>query len=234
LRPPHIHLGATVTPARPSRQVSNARRRFLGLAAPGLIGLALALAAAPAPAQTVVPVEQLMAPGPLPDIAQGPADAPVTIVEYASMTCSHCAAFHEETWPKLKAKYVDAGKVRFILREFPLDPLATAGFMLARCAGPEKRDSIVDLLYTQQKNWAFVEKPIEALAALVKQAGISQADFETCLNNQALYDQVNQAREGAAKNFKINGTPTFFVNGSEMNGEQRIEDFDKALAPLLK
>jgi protein-disulfide isomerase len=234
LRPPHIHLGATVTLARPFRQVSNARRRFLVLAAPALIGLALAFAGAPAQAQTVVPVEQLMAPGPLPDIAQGPADAPVTIVEYASMTCSHCAAFHEETWPKLKAKYVDAGKVRFILREFPLDPLATAGFMLARCAGPEKRDSIVDLLYTQQKNWAFVEKPIEALAALVKQAGISQADFETCLNNQALYDQVNQAREGAAKNFKINGTPTFFVNGSEMNGEQRIEDFDKALAPLLK
>jgi protein-disulfide isomerase len=227
-------LGATVTPARSSRQVSTARRRFLGLAAPGLFGLALAFAVAPAQAQTVVPVDQLMAPGPLPDIAQGPANAPVTIVEYASMTCSHCAAFHEETWPQLKAKYVDAGKVRFILREFPLDPLATAGFMLARCAGPDKRDSIVDLLYTQQKNWAFVEKPIEALAALVKQAGISQADFETCLNNQALYDQVNQAREGAAKNFKINGTPTFFVNGSEMNGEQRIEDFDKALAPLLK
>jgi protein-disulfide isomerase len=216
------------------RRHASVRRRFLSLAAPCLVGLGLAFGLASAHGQTMVPVDQLMAPGPLPDLVQGSATAPVTIVEYASMTCTHCAAFHEETWPALKSKYIDSGKVKFILREYPLDPLATAGFMLARCAGPERRNAIVDLLYTQQKNWAFVEKPIEALAALVKQAGISQADFETCLNNQALYDQVNEAREGAAKNFKINGTPTFFVNGSEMNGEQRIEDFDKALAPLLK
>jgi protein-disulfide isomerase len=166
--------------------------------------------------------------------SQGSASAPVTIVEYASMTCTHCAAFHEETWPKLKAKYVDTGKVKFILREFPLDPLATAGFMLARCAGADKRNAIVDLLYTQQKNWAFVDKPIDALAALVKQAGISQADFETCLKNQGLYDQVNQTREGAAQKFKVNATPTFFVNGREMTGELPIEDFDKVLEPLLK
>jgi protein-disulfide isomerase len=215
-------------------QDSNARRRFLAFAAPCLIGLGLALGAAPARAQTMVSLDQLMAPGPLPDLAQGSASAPVTIVEYASMTCTHCAAFHEETWPKLKAKYVDTGKVKFILREFPLDPLATAGFMLARCAGADKRNAIVDLLYTQQKNWAFVDKPIDALAALVKQAGISQADFETCLKNQGLYDQVNQTREGAAQKFKVNATPTFFVNGREMTGELPIEDFDKVLEPLLK
>jgi protein-disulfide isomerase len=215
-------------------QDSNARRRFLAFAAPCLIGLGLALGVAPARAQTMVSLDQLMAPGPLPDLAQGSASAPVTIVEYASMTCTHCAAFHEETWPKLKAKYVDTGKVKFILREFPLDPLATAGFMLARCAGADKRNAIVDLLYTQQKNWAFVDKPIDALAALVKQAGISQADFETCLKNQGLYDQVNQTREGAAQKFKVNATPTFFVNGREMTGELPIEDFDKVLEPLLK
>jgi protein-disulfide isomerase len=215
-------------------QDSNARRRFLAFAAPCLIGLGLALGSAPARAQTMVSLDQLMAPGPLPDLAQGSASAPITIVEYASMTCTHCAAFHEETWPKLKAKYVDTGKVKFILREFPLDPLATAGFMLARCAGADKRNAIVDLLYTQQKNWAFVDKPIDALAALVKQAGISQADFETCLKNQGLYDQVNQTREGAAQKFKVNATPTFFVNGREMTGELPIEDFDKVLEPLLK
>jgi protein-disulfide isomerase len=227
-------LGATVKPASLSRQHTNARRRFLALAAPCLIGLGMALGFAPAQAQTMIPLDQLMAPGPLPDIVQGSASAPVSIIEYASMTCVHCAAFHEETWPKLKAKYVDTGKVRFILREFPLDPLATAAFMLARCVGPDRRNAIVDLLYTQQKSWAFVDKPIESLAALVKQAGISQADFETCLKNQSLYDQVNQTRDEASKKFQIHATPTFFVNGRQMSGEQPIEDFDKVLEPLLK
>ena len=213
---------------------SRARRRFLSLAAPCLVGLGLALGLAPARAQTVVPLDQLMAPGPLPDVVLGSASAPVTIVEYASMTCSHCAAFHEETWPALKAKYVDSGKVKFILREYPLDPLATAGFMLARCAGPDRRTAIVDLLYTQQKNWAFVPKPLEALAGLVKQAGISQGDFDACLKNQELYDQVNKIHDRATEQFKVNATPTFFVNGREVNGELPIEEFDKILQPLLK
>jgi protein-disulfide isomerase len=213
---------------------SHARRRFMRLLAPSLIGLGLVLGLAPARAQTVVPIDQLMAPGPLPDVVQGSANAPVTIVEYASMTCSHCAAFHETTWPALKTKYVDSGKVKFILREYPLDPLATAGFMLARCAGPDRRTAIVDLLYTQQKDWAFVPKPIEALAGLVKQAGISQGDFETCLKNQELYDQVNKIHDRAAEQFKVNATPTFFVNGREVNGELPIEEFDKILEPLLK
>ena len=182
----------------------------------------------------MVPLEQLMAPGPLPDIVQGSATAPGTIVEYASMTCTHCAAFHETIWPDLKAKYVDSGRVKFILREFPLDPLATAGFMLARCAGPDKRNALVDLLYAEQKSWAFVEKPIEALAAEVKQAGLSQADFEACLTNQDLLTKVNQTRARASEIFNVDSTPTFFVNGREMKGELPIDDFDKALAPLLK
>jgi protein-disulfide isomerase len=208
-------------------------RRSVATALAVAVGLALAGPALPAAAQSV-PVEQLMAPQPLPDIVEGKADAPVTIVEYASMTCTHCQAFHAETWPALKAKYVDTGKAKFILREFPLDPLAAAAFMLARCAGPEKRDAIVDLLFDKQKDWAFVDKPIEALAATVKQAGISQSDFESCLNNQKLYDQVNQTRENAAKNFHVDATPTFFVNGKKLSGELPIAEFDKAIEPLLK
>jgi protein-disulfide isomerase len=220
---------ASLTLLRP-----RARRRLRSLVAPCLVGFSLAFGLTLAQAQTVVPIDQLMAPGPLPDVVQGSAAAPVTIVEYASMTCSHCAAFHEATWPALKAKYVDSGKVKFILREYPLDPLATAGFMLARCAGPDKRNAIVDLLYTQQNDWAFVPKPLEALAGLVKQAGISQGDFESCLKNQELYDQVNKTHDRATEQFKINGTPTFFVNGREMNGELAIAEFDKILEPLLK
>ena len=215
------------------------RRSFLRMAAASGLATtgALAGAATPALAQAAaatVPPGELMAEPTLPDIWLGAKDAPVTIIEYASMTCTHCAAFHEETWPNLKAKYIDTGKVRFVLREFPLDPLATAGFMLARCAGPDKRYPIVDLLFTQQKNWAFVDKPVEALENTVKQAGISHDAFETCLKDQKLYDQVNQERDKAAQQFKVDATPTFFINGVKHAGELSAAELDKILAPLVK
>ena len=170
--------------------------------------------------------------GPLPDIVQGSPAAPVTIIEYASMTCTHCAAFHDTTWPELKSKYIDAGRAKFILREFPLDPLATAAFMLGRCAGAEKRNLLLDQLFTQQKTWAFVDKPIAPLLAMVKTVGFSQTDFETCLRNEDLYEQVNQSRERAAEAFNIDSTPTFFVNGHKLTGELSIVDFDKTIEPL--
>ena len=188
------------------------------------------LAAAP----VMVPLEQLMSVGPLPDIVQGSANAPATIIEYASMTCTHCAAFHETTWPELKAKYIDSGRAKFILREFPLDPLATAGFMLARCAGTDKRNLLVDQLFSQQKTWAFVEKPVEPLLGLVKQVGMAETDFETCLKNQDLYEQVDQSRERAAEAFNIDSTPTFFVNGRKLVGELALSDFDKLLDETAK
>lgn len=183
--------------------------------------------------QPTYPMEQLLAAGPLPDLWLGAAGAPVTVIEYASMTCTHCAAFHAETWPTLKSKYVDPGKVRFVLREFPLDPLATAAFMLARSAGPDKRNALVDLLFDQQKNWAFVDKPVEALAASVKQAGISQAQFETCLKDQGLYNQVNQVRDDAAKKFGVEATPTFYINGTKHPGEIGVDELEKLMQPPL-
>ncbi len=205
---------------------------LIGLtAAVGRLSLLSDLAFA-ADAQTY-PMDQMLAEGPLPDLWMGPANAPVTLIEYASMTCTHCAAFHAETYPTLKSKYIDTGKVRFVLREFPLDQLATAGFMLARCAGADKRNAMVDLLFAQQKNWAFVDKPVEALASTVKQAGISQTAFETCLKDQKLYDQINQIRDDAAKKFGVDATPTFYINGVKHPGEMTVQDLDKALQPLL-
>jgi protein-disulfide isomerase len=200
-----------------------------------VVGGVMSLPGAPARAEgTKIPPDQLMAAGALPDLPVGKSDAPVTIVEYASMTCSHCAAFYATTFPVLKSKYIDTGKVRFILREFPLDPLATAGFMLARCAGDDKREAIVDLLFAQQKNWAFTEKPVEALAVLVKQAGVGQAAFETCLKDQDLYDKVNKVRDRASEKFGVSATPTFFFNGQKQSGEITPESLDKILEPLLK
>ena len=214
------------------------RRSFLRIAAAsGLVAAGALTAPGPARSQAAaaaVPIGELMAEPTLPDIWLGAKDAPVTIIEYASMTCTHCAAFHQETWPTLKSKYIDAGKVRFVLREFPLDPLATAGFMLARCVGPEKRNAIVDLLFTQQKNWAFVPKPVEALESTVKQAGITHDAFEACLKDQKLYDEVNQERDKAGQQFKVDATPTFFINGVRHSGELTVPELDKILAPLVK
>jgi protein-disulfide isomerase len=195
--------------------------------------LALALSAPIERAAAASP-DPLVESGALPDIVEGSASAKVTIIEYASVTCSHCAAFHAQTWPSLKKRYVDTGKVKFILREFPLDPLAAAGFMLARCLGPDKRDALIDLMFDQQASWAFVERPAEPLLALVKQAGMSQTDFETCLRNQDLYNSVNKSRDLAATRFAIDSTPTFFVNGQKLTGEPPIGEFDKVLTPLLK
>lgn len=212
-------------------------RRMLtqGVAAVALsVSLAASFAGIAVAQNTKVPVDQLMAPQALPDIVQGKADAPVTIVEYASMTCTHCAAFHTETYPTLVSKYVDTGKVKFILREFPLDPLATAGFMLARCAGPEKRSAVVDLLFTQQKNWAFVDKPLEALAGILKQTGMSKESFETCLKDQKLYDEVNQVRDAGSQKFAVSATPTFYFNGTKVSGEITPDTLAKILDPLLK
>jgi protein-disulfide isomerase len=186
----------------------------------------------PAFAQNVAP-QDLAAPGPLGDVAQGPADAKVTIIEYASLTCSHCAAFHAETYPLLKQRYIDTGQVRYILREFPLDPLATAGFMLARCDGEAKYYPIVDLLFAQQKTWAFSDKPVDTLQQLMRQAGFSQEKFEACLRDQKVYDAVNAVRNKAAKEFSVTSTPTFFINGQRHAGNMSIADIEKIIKPLL-
>lgn len=193
---------------------------------------ALLTSSLPALAQNVS-VKDLAVAGPLGDVTLGPADAKVTIVEYASLTCSHCAAFHANTWPELKKRYIDTGKVRFILREFPLDPLATAGFMLARCDGDGKYYPVTDMLFDQQKNWAFTEKPLDALRQLMRQAGFSQEKFDACLRDQKLYDAVNAVKNRAAEQFKVDSTPTFFINGVRYPGSMSIDELEKIIKPLL-
>ncbi|MBF9231824.1 DsbA family protein [Microvirga alba] len=207
------------------------RRRTLQLL--GTVAASAYLASSlPALAQNVA-VQDLAVPGPLGDVALGPADAKVTIVEYASLTCSHCAAFHANTWPEFKKRYIETGKVRFILREFPLDPLATAGFMLARCDGDSKYYPITDLLFDQQKNWAFTDKPLDALRQMMRQAGFSQEKFDACLRDQKLYDAVNAVKNRAADQFKVDSTPTFFINGVRYPGSMSIDELEKIIKPLL-
>lgn len=187
---------------------------------------------APAAAQAPDAAELAVA-GPLGEKAEGKEDAPVTIIEYASMTCGHCAQFATETFPKLKSDYIDTGKVRFILREFPLDPLSAAGFMIARCAGDDKYFTMVDLLFKEQKQWAYSDKPVEGLQNIVKQVGFSQQSFEQCLQNQELLDGVNWVRQRGAEKFGVNSTPTFFINGKIQRGALSFENLKKILDPLV-
>lgn len=198
------------------------------LALAGLAALPLFALAFPTLGETIE-LEELMKPGPLPEQAMGSTTAPVTIIEYASMTCSHCQAFHEKTLPSLKAKYIDTGKVRFILREFPLDPLATGAIMLARCAPAEDYFAMVDLLFEKQREWAFVDKPIDALVALAKRVGFTQASFKTCITDQTLYENVTAVKERAAEKFGVSATPTFFINGVMRRGIFSADEVDELI-----
>ena len=208
------------------------RREFV-VSTGALVAAVSLLASAPlALAQTV---EELMRPGPLPDLVEGKADAPVTIIEYASMTCPHCANFHKTTYAALKTKYIDTGKVRFIFREFPLDELAVAASMLARCAGKDdsgKALALIDVLFASQDKWA-TRNPVPILQQMAKQAGMTEKAFDECLKDQTLYNNVLAMRERASKEYKVESTPTLFVNGKMQKGGATIEELDKIIAPLL-
>jgi protein-disulfide isomerase len=133
----------------------------------------------------------------------------------------------------MKKRYVETGQVRFALREFPLDPLATAGFMLARADGGAKYYPITDLLFETQQSWAFTNKPLDALAQTMRQAGFSQEKFESVLRDQKLYDAVNAVKNRAVERFKVESTPTFFVNGQRVPGAVSIDEFEKIIKPML-
>jgi protein-disulfide isomerase len=179
------------------------------------------------------PLAELMQPNPLGEMAMGDEKAPITVIEYASMTCPHCAHFSETTFPELKKKYIDTGKVRFIFREFPLDQLAAAGFILARCAGPDKYFPLIETLFAQQKDWV-VQRPLAPLTAIAKQAGLSQEAFEACLDNRQMLEGLEKVRNQAAEKFGVNATPTFFVNGKRLSGALSIEELETEFAPYLK
>ncbi|MEA2911405.1 MAG: hypothetical protein QOJ15_3486 [Bradyrhizobium sp.] len=172
----------------------------------------------------------------LPDMALGPANASVTITEYASMTCPHCAAFNEAVFPKIKSEYIDSGKVRYVFREFPLDIKAAAGSMLARCIAKDdsgKYFTVIDLLFKQQNDWVL-KNTTETLTRIGKQAGLSQQAVEDCLKDQALLDKIAADQKYASEVLKVDSTPTFFINGERIKGETSFEEFDKRIKSLLK
>jgi protein-disulfide isomerase len=211
--------------------VSLNRRQLLLRASAGLVATGVVLPGLPAFAQSV-DAAKLLEPGVLPDKVLGEESAPVTVVEYASMTCSHCATFHKESYPHLKSEYIDTGKVRFVFREYPLDPVAAAAFMLARCAPEEKYFDVVDLMFEQQRSWAYTENPYNSLLNFAKQIGFTQESFETCLKDQALLDGIYASRD-RGKEFGVRATPTFFFNGEMESGALTVSQLDAAISAQL-
>lgn len=162
------------------------------------------------------------------DRVLGEADAPVTIVEYASATCPHCANFHADTFPALKKEFIDTGKVRFVFREFPFDDVALAAFMLARCAPEERYFSLIDVLFEQQQTWA--KNPRPELLKIGRMAGFTPETFEQCLKNEDIAKGIIAVRTTANEQYGVNSTPTFFINGEVLVGNQPIEKFREAIA----
>ncbi|MGP8121167.1 MAG: DsbA family protein [Xanthobacteraceae bacterium] len=178
-------------------------------------------------------------PSALGDMALGSETATVTIVEYASLTCPHCAAFYLNVFPKLKAEYIDTGKVRYIFREFPLNELDAVAIMFARCIGKSdtgKYFAVVDLLFRQQPEWVTNKMDVAetALRRVGRQAGLSNEAFTACTKDQKVLDGIQATQKYASTMLKVQSTPTFFVNGTMVTGETSLEAFEKLINPLLK
>jgi protein-disulfide isomerase len=176
---------------------------------------------------------KLMQPSTLGDKMLGSADAKVTIVEYASATCGHCAKFHRETYPQLKREFIDTGKANFVFREYPLDDLALAAFMLARCAPPDKYFPMIEVLFEQQETWLKGEDKRAELFKIAQLAGFTNDSFEACLKSEPTARGIREVAENASNNFGVDSTPTFFINGKRLKGHRPIEDFRKLIDEAL-
>lgn len=167
------------------------------------------------------------------EIVLGDPEAPVTIIEYSSFSCPHCADFHNTTLPKLKAAYLDTGKARLIYRDFPLDRPALFAAVMVRCADPSRAAGFIEVLFRTQERWTAAADPIEALARIAGLGGLSRQRFGACLGDQALIDRILAARLEGANEFGISRTPSFIINGKKYLGAMSFEQFERILKPLL-
>jgi protein-disulfide isomerase len=193
---------------------------------------ALAAGAAPEPDRTI-DMATILKPGTLPELTVGdPSGVPV--IEYGSLTCPHCAVFSREIFPELKKDFIDTGKVRFIFREYSRNSLDVAAFLLARCVGDDKAFAAVELLFSQQDKWAFVDKPLEPLIAAMRPAGLTHDQAMACLKDQSKADAMVAVGKRANDEIKMTGTPTFVIDGKVYGGELTIDQLKAILDPLIK
>jgi protein-disulfide isomerase len=159
----------------------------------------------------------------------GDPKATVTVIEYASLTCSHCAHFHKDIYPELKKAYIDTGKIKFVFRDFPLDGLAMAGAVLARCAPGDRGSKLIDMMFKNQDTWIRSEKPLEPLKGYAQLAGMSAADVDACLANQDMQKTVRDIQNTASSLYKVQSTPTFFIEDEKIEGAQPFEKFKEII-----
>ena len=169
----------------------------------------------------------------LPDRTLGEADANVTVIEYASPTCPHCAAFHNNVFPQFRAEYIDTGKVKFILRPFVRNVLDAVVFMLAEAAGEEQYHAVLETFFKTQDQWGTSDTPRDAILAIAKQLGFTDESFEAALTNQELFAAMETMREQALEEFRLEGTPTFYINGKQLTGDKTLEELKVEIDPLL-
>ncbi|MBI2585698.1 MAG: DsbA family protein [Rhodospirillales bacterium] len=198
-----------------------------------LLSLALIVLLAAVTPLTVVAaiasLEEAMA-----EMSLGKDNAPVTMVEYSSLGCPHCAAFHFETLPKIKTDYIDTGKLRLVYRDFPLGTPSLAAAMVARCAGRDRYFGFVELLFRSQSQWSQSNNPLEAIARVVRFGGMSEADINDCLKYQPLLESIRKGAETANEKLKINSTPSFIIGSEVISGALPYEHFKKAIDKALK
>lgn len=177
--------------------------------------------------------------GALGDMVLGAEDAPITVIEYASVTCPHCATFHETVYPSIKENYIDTGKIRYVFREFPTAPaeLSVVGSMLARCAadkgGSDAYFLVIDSLFKTQRTWIYSDSPRDELIKISSQAGMSEADFDACVKREELLDLINKNINAARDNYNIQATPSFIIDG-QLRSISSVEAFSTALDEALE
>jgi protein-disulfide isomerase len=225
--PPSAPPAAAPAPAAPAAAPAPAAT---APAAPAPATAAATGTAAPAPQQAAVPPAPAGPPITADDRILGDPSAPITIVEFASLTCPHCADFDANTLPKLKAEWIDSGKARLVFKDFPLDQAAVRGAMLARCAPPEQFYAFIDALFHSQTTWATGGKVDAALGKIAKLAGMGDDQFAACMKDDAAQKRVLDSRLNAEQQYNVESTPTFFVNGVQIVGAQPYAEFQRVLS----
>lgn len=202
------------------------RRSFLALAFAAMAALTLSPGRADA---KIVSTEEALT-----ELVIGNADAPVEVVEYASLSCPHCRVFHDEIYPVLKKEYIDTGKIKFIYRDFPTNSPGLAAAMIARCAGPERHAGMIDIFFDTQLQWGRSETPLQALTMVSRMAGLGPDEVDACLKNSDLLNGINARTKKANEEKGVNATPTLFVAGKKVEETNSLEKVKAAIEEALK